>query len=219
MAAMAKLCALLSLAVLLAQLQCGTGSLLRTASAANEVTSPLTGASPSAVTTQLLNVLEDYLEYYEQENVSWVQSEAAMDAIINTALTDQSRASSIDEKARMKKEHDDGVHEYAEVVRALDAALTSAQPDWKDSHPDIQARVDALYKEVPISLLAEVHVKPAKGARKRTPPTAEVLRQASVQADDAIRRLESFRQRFSLEQPKFHHVRWQMVGKSDKGKS
>eukprot|EP00913_Durusdinium_trenchii_P016909 g15897.t1 len=51
-----------------------------------------------------------------------------MTDIINHATSEESRMASINEKARMKKEHDKTVSEYMSVVKQLDKALKALTP-------------------------------------------------------------------------------------------
>lgn len=78
-----------------------------------------------------------------------------MTEIINHATSEESRMASINEKARMKKEHDKTVAEYVSVVKKLDKALTEMEgADWAAKH-GVQEKLQSMYKESPIVLLSE----------------------------------------------------------------
>lgn len=143
---MAKLLSLL-LPALLYQVR---GTALRAADA-NEVSEPGQGA----VVAHLLSVVDDYLTYYAEEKSSWSESKKRMTEIINHATSEESRMASINEKARMKKEHDKTVAEYVSVVKKLDKALTEMEgADWAAKH-GVQEKLQSMYKESPIVLLSE----------------------------------------------------------------
>ena len=142
---MAKL--LFILPVLLYQAQ---GTALR-ASDANVVSEP----GQEAIAAKLLALLDDCLDDYAQENSSWTESKQRMTEIIKHATSEESRMASINEKARMKKEHDETVAEYVGVVKQLDHALTEMEgADWAEKH-GVKEKLQAMYKESPVVLLSQ----------------------------------------------------------------
>eukprot|EP00438_Fugacium_kawagutii_P006619 Skav225491 [mRNA] locus=scaffold1821:3404:13961:+ [translate_table: standard] len=119
--AMAKLLSLL----LLFQAE---GTALR---ALNEASVPDQGA----VVAHLLSVVDDYLDYYAEEESHWSESKKRMTDIIKHAPSEESRMASVNQKARMKKEHDKTVAEYVTVVKKLDKALTEMEgAEWAAKH-------------------------------------------------------------------------------------
>ncbi|CAJ1356673.1 unnamed protein product, partial [Effrenium voratum] len=161
------------LVLLLPQVQ---GTALRAATSINEV------EPQAAVVAHLLSVVDDYLKYYAEEKTSWTESKQRMIDIINSATTDESRLASVNEKARMKKEHDETVAEYVTVVKQLDQALKEMEgADWAEKH-GVKEQLDALYQESPLALIQSV------GNRGTN---------ASTLANSAALKLRQFRQEFA----------------------
>eukprot|EP00439_Symbiodinium_sp_Y106_P024743 s3618_g3.t1 len=67
----------------------------------------------------------------------------------------RSRLGSINEKARLKKQHDKTVAEYVAVMKQLDEALQAMEgKDWAEKH-GVKDKLDAMYKEAPLALLSK----------------------------------------------------------------
>ncbi|CAE7196764.1 unnamed protein product [Symbiodinium sp. CCMP2592] len=107
------------------------------------------------VVAHLYSVVDDYLRYYSEETATYKESKKAMTAIIRDALTEESRLGSINEKARLKKQHDKTVAEYVAVMKQLDEALQAMEgKDWAEKH-GVKDQLDAMYKETPLALLSK----------------------------------------------------------------
>ncbi|CAE7172571.1 hypothetical protein AK812_SmicGene20462 [Symbiodinium microadriaticum] len=75
--------------------------------------------------------------------------------VVAADLGELSRLGSINEKARLKKQHDKTVAEYVAVMKQLDEALQAMEgKDWAEKH-GVKDKLDAMYKEAPLALLSK----------------------------------------------------------------
>merc|ERR1719401_3374162 len=109
-------------------------------------------------------LVDGYISKYESEETSFKEASDAMDQVIKDAADAEAKQRAVDEKAKLKKEHENTLKDLAGFIRTMDETIKALRPgekkDWKDDFPDLKTKVDEIFTAYPAFIEVE-------GSRKR----------------------------------------------------
>merc|ERR1719252_337866 len=94
-----------------------------------------------------------------------------MDKVIKNSMDEESKESAVDEKLKMKDQHDKKLESIAGFIRNIDDALKALRPgqgDWKEKFPDTDKKVKEIFEAYPVLLTKKAHVKTGVAAMARS---------------------------------------------------
>jgi len=110
-------------------------------------------SSPDAVLGTMKGLVDGYVNKYTAEEDSFKEASEAMQSVIDQAADAEAKARAVDEKAKLKKAHEEKLKEFAGFVRTLDDTVKALRPgeekDWKEQFPELKAHTDKIYAAYP----------------------------------------------------------------------
>merc|ERR1719217_349486 len=110
---------------------------------------PKSMATSNEVIGNLKVFVDNYVEEYEDEEVSWKRSEAVIQKVIDHAMDEQAKEDSIDQKLKQKAAHEKKLSDLANMIRQTDSALKALQHgrgSWMDKFPETKEAVERIYE-------------------------------------------------------------------------
>jgi hypothetical protein len=144
----------------------------------------LRAASPGDVVVgHLKGLVDGYLDKYKAEEVSFKEADKAMQGVVDATEDIEAKARVVDEKLKLKSQHEEKLAGLAGFVRTLDGAVQKMKPgdeDWKASFGDLKANVDKIYEAHPALLAKTAHV-----GKIATDASAQVRAEAAAKVAEA----------------------------------
>lgn len=116
------------------------------------------GSKSDVIVGTMKGLVDGYVEKYTSEEASWKESSEAMQSVIDKATDAEAKERSVDEKAKMKKEHEDKLKEIAGFIKTLDETVKAMRPgveeDWKEKFPDLKAELARIGEAYPALIQA-----------------------------------------------------------------
>mmetsp|Transcript_77082 Transcript_77082/g.121275 ORF Transcript_77082/g.121275 Transcript_77082/m.121275 type:complete len:184 (-) Transcript_77082:65-616(-) len=100
-------------------------------------------------------LVDGYLHKYEDEETSFSEASDAMAKVIDNAADAEAKTRAVDEKAKMKVEHENTLKDLASFIRTMDDTIKAMAPpdtDWKDDFPEEKKKIEAIYTAYPALL-------------------------------------------------------------------
>jgi hypothetical protein len=101
-------------------------------------------------------LVDGYVDKYTAEEASFTEASEAMKLVIANSADAEAKERAIDEKLKMKSEHEKTLKDLAGFVRTLDETVKSLRPgedkDWKEQFPDLKAQITKIYTANPALL-------------------------------------------------------------------
>eukprot|EP00928_Gymnodinium_smaydae_P077493 TRINITY_DN60855_c0_g1_i1.p1 TRINITY_DN60855_c0_g1~~TRINITY_DN60855_c0_g1_i1.p1 ORF type:complete len:190 (-),score=55.05 TRINITY_DN60855_c0_g1_i1:73-642(-) len=141
------------------------------------------GDAPDVVVGHLKGLVDGYLDKYDEETARFDEADAAMAKVVESTMDAQSKERAVDQKLKLKKEHEEKLGSLAGFVRTLDGAvqaLKGGSGDWKDDYADLKTKVEKLYAAHPVLVAMNSRV-----AKQTATSTSAALLAARSAADVA----------------------------------
>merc|ERR1719194_302944 len=103
-------------------------------------------APSDSIVGTMKGLVDGYVAKYDTEVANFKTTSDAMTQVIKNAADAQAKSRAVDEKAKLKKEHEATLKDLAGFVRTLDDTVKALRPgqdtDWKEQFPDLKTKVD-----------------------------------------------------------------------------
>jgi hypothetical protein len=144
-------------------------------------------AKSDEIVGHLKALVDGYMDKYDKEVARFTEADANMAKLVNSTTDPQARERAVDEKLKLKAEHEEELRKLTDFVRSVDSAVQAVRPgdDWKDGYPDLKARVAAIYDKNPVLLTART----ARHSSTATAPTD--LPASMAKSDELVGHLKS----------------------------
>merc|ERR1719277_21992 len=120
---------------------------------------PASLAKADQVVGHLKGLMDGYVERYSAEEARFQEADASMANVVNATVDSEARMRAVDERLKLKAEHEHQLEEIAGFIKTLDAAVQAMRPataeSWMDDFPELKAKVAKIYEAHPAVLLAE----------------------------------------------------------------
>lgn len=95
-------------------------------------------------------LVDGYVEKYTGEEADFKETSEAMQSVIDKAADAEAKERAIDEKAKMKKAHEEKLKELAGFIRTMDDTVTALKDkDWKNEFPELKEQVSKIFTAYP----------------------------------------------------------------------
>merc|ERR1719198_926265 len=98
-------------------------------------------------------MLDGYLQKYEDEEARFARQDQSMKDLIKVAANQQSKLRAIDERLRLKKQHEKELAGIAGFVKTINQSILALKPyekDWLKKYPETDAKVKEILAAHPV---------------------------------------------------------------------